>query len=82
VKISIAFVALLALVAGLVGAGGSPGSSPFLYVGETEIDKPHIGAWTATVRTLIQAHDAHADGANWVVGLWKLEPELSRLGEE
>ena len=60
-------VVLLVLVAGFSGSDEGPGSPPFLYVVEAEIEKPHIGMWTAAVRTLIGAHDAHPDGASWAV---------------
>lgn len=64
---STVIAALLVLVAGFACAGEGAGFPPFLYVIEAEVEKPHIGVWTSAVRTLIQAHDARPDGANWVV---------------
>ena len=66
-KNSIVIIVLALLFAVSAVAHDGPGSPPYLYVVEADIDKTQIGLWTTAVRTLIEAHDAHAEGSNWVV---------------
>jgi hypothetical protein len=63
----LAFSMLLAVVAGDAVAHDGPGSPPYLYMAESEVEKTQIGSWTAAVEALIEAHDRHEQGLNWVV---------------
>ena len=61
-------LALLALhVAGPVIAHEGPGSPPYLYTVEGDVEKTSIASWTEAVGVLITAHDEHEEGQNWVV---------------
>jgi len=67
VKVSILMAVLVLVFSVSAVAHDGPGSPAFLFVVEAEIEKAQIGSWTTAVRSLIAAHDAHADGSNWVV---------------
>jgi hypothetical protein len=66
VKTTSAFIIAILLIAGTISAHDGPGSPPYLYVVDGEVEKAHIGSWTAAVKTLSEAHDRHDEGLYWV----------------
>jgi hypothetical protein len=65
--IRIALTVTLLLVAALGTAHDGPGSPPYLYTIDGTLDKAEISSWTAAVKTLVAAHDAHDNGRYWAV---------------
>jgi hypothetical protein len=59
--------AVMSVFLGSAGAHDGPGSPPYLYVVDGEVEKVHIGSWTTAVDDLIAAHDSHEKGSYWVV---------------
>ena len=64
-KNATALIVILILVSGFTHAQGEPGAPRYFLVVDGEVEKSSLGSWTKAVGALVDAHDAHPDGANW-----------------